>query len=430
MSRITWSRLVRSTAALALLAPLAFASGSAGAATIRAACSGIGVELELCRTATEVWAAKTGNTVELVPVPSEGSARLAWLQKMLDAKSDKIDVVQLDVVQVGSLRDHLLDLKPYSKGVEKQHFAGMVANGTVGDKLIAMPWFIDAGLLFYRKDLLEKYQQDLPKTWEQLTKVAEHIQRAERAAGQKELWGYVWQGRAYEGLTCDALEWLSSFGGGTLVDETGKVTLGGTAAVNALTTAVSWVGTISPPEVLTFSEEESRRVFQNGHAVFMRNWPYAWALAEAADSPIKGKVGIAILPKGSGDAARHASTLGGQQLAASKYSKNPALAADLLLYLTSAEVQKQRAVKASYNPTLNDLYRDPDVKASNPYLGALMRSFFATVARPSSATGSKYNDVSAEFFTTVHEALERRIKPEEAVSRIESKLQQLQRAGW
>ncbi|MCW7540630.1 ABC transporter substrate-binding protein [Aquabacterium sp. A7-Y] len=427
MKHIPWTPWLRRAAAATLLA---LASLPASAATVRAACSGIGQELELCRSAAEAWSRKTGHSVELVAVPSDGSARLAWLQKALAARSDKVDVLQLDVVQIGTLREHLLDLKPYSQGAEKAHFAGMVANGTVNGQLLAMPWFIDAGVLYYRRDLLEKHRQDLPKTWEALKQVAQHIQSAERTAGNAQMWGYVWQGRAYEGLTCDAMEWLSSFGAGTLVDETGKATIGGPLAVQAIATAASWVGTISPPEVLGFGEEEARQAFQSGNAVFMRNWPYAWALAQAADSPIKDKVGIAILPKGSGDAARHAATLGGQQLSVSKYSRNPAVAADLVLHLTSAAVQKERAVKAAYNPTINDLYRDPEVKASNPYLGALMRSFFATVARPSSATGVKYNAVSAAFSTTVHEALGGRIRPEDAVTRLEATLKELQGGGW
>ena len=110
--------------------------------------------------------------------------------------------------------------------------------------------------------------------------------------------GYVWQGRAYEGLTCNGIEWVASFGGGTIVEPDGKISINNPQAAAALNPAKSWIGTISPEGVLNYAEEEARGVFQSGNAVFMRNWPYAWALANAADSPVKDKVGIAVLPQG------------------------------------------------------------------------------------------------------------------------------------
>ena len=102
--------------------------------------------------------------------------------------------------------------------------------------------------------------------------------------------------------------------------------------------------------MLNYAEEEARGVFQSGNAVFMRNWPYAWAPRQRSDSPIKDKVGVAPSPRAR-PRARHSATLGGQQLAVSKYSKNPKEAADLVLYLTSAAEQKRRAI-AGFNPTI------------------------------------------------------------------------------
>jgi trehalose/maltose transport system substrate-binding protein len=426
MNRFTQRALVPSALVLALFGATGL---SAQAATLKIACSGLGQELELCKGAAEAWGKKTGNTVEVVSTPNDGSERLALFQQVLSSGSDKIDVFQVDVAQVGLLANQLLDLKPFSKGVEKGHFPGMVSNSTVGGKLVAMPWFIDAGLLYYRKDLLEKYKQDLPQTWDQLKAVAEKIQDGERKAGNDKMWGYVWQGRAYEGLTCNGLEWLSSYGGGTIVADDGKVTIGNPNAVKAFTEMASFVGTISPTAVLNYAEEESRGPFQNGNAVFMRNWPYAWAASQAADSPIKDKVGVAVLPKGAGAEARNAAALGGQELAVSKHSKNANLAADLVLYMTSAEVQKDRAIKASYNPTIQDLYKDADIRKANPFMGSLQRTFSAAVARPTSATGAKYNQVSSEFYNTVHEILAESTRPEEAVTRLNTRLNQLSHGG-
>ena len=129
-------------------------------------------------------------------------------------------------------------------------------------------------------------------------------------------------------------------------------------------------------------------MFQNGNAAFMRNWPYAWSLGNAKDSKISGKIGVSALPKG-GAGGQNAATLGGWQLAVSKYSKNPAIAADLVMFMTSAESQKYRAINGSYNPTIAALYKDKDVLAANPFFGSLYDVFTSAVPRPATATGAQ-----------------------------------------
>jgi trehalose/maltose transport system substrate-binding protein len=242
------------------------------------------------------------------------------------------------------------------------------------------------------------------------------------------MWGYVFQGRAYEGLTVNALEWIASFGGGTIVDDSGKVTVNNPQAVAALDLVAGWIGKIAPEGVLSYTEEESRGVFQSGNAVFMRNWPYAWALANAPDSLIRGKVGVAPLPRGGPDGKRVAA-LGGQQLAVSRYSEHPDIAADLVLFLTSAAEQKRRAIEGSFNPTIKDLYTDPDILEANPFMGELSEVFANTVARPSRITGSKYNRVSTEFFTAVHAILSGNGDAAANLSALDKQLTRLSRNG-
>jgi trehalose/maltose transport system substrate-binding protein len=266
-------RLTQTVLQAAVSAAIFAVASAAQAASIKISCSGVGQELEFCKGAAEAWAKKTGNEIQIVTPPNDASERLALYQQVLSAGSDKIDVLQVDVVWPGLLGNHLLDLKPYTKGVEKDHFAGFIANNTNNNRLVAMPWFANAGLLFYRKDLLQKYGQKVPDTWDELGASAKKIQDGERAAGNDKMWGYVWQGRAYEGLTCDALEWVVSFGGGTIVENNGKVSIKNPNAAKALQTAASWVGSISPTAVLNYAEEEARGVFQAGNAVYMRNWP-------------------------------------------------------------------------------------------------------------------------------------------------------------
>ena len=129
----------------------------------------------------------------------------------------------VDVVWPGVLKNHLLDLKPYTNGAEAKHFPAIVANNTIDGKLLAMPWFTDAGLMYYRKDLLEKYKLTAPKTWDEMARCSTKVQDGERAAGKGKMQGFVFQGKAYEGLTCDALEWSASFGGGSFVEPDGKI---------------------------------------------------------------------------------------------------------------------------------------------------------------------------------------------------------------
>jgi trehalose/maltose transport system substrate-binding protein len=238
----------------------------------------------------------------------------------------------------------------------------------------------------------------------------------------------VFQAKAYEGLTCNALEWVDSFGGGTIVDAKGKITIDNPNAAQALDLAAGWIGKIAPEGVLNYSEEESRGVFQSGNAVFMRNWPYAWKLGNAEDSAIKGKIGVAVLPMGGAD-GKHTATLGGWQLAVSKYSANPEIAADLVKYLTSYDEQKRRAIEGSYNPTIAKLYKDPDVLAASPFFGDLYDTFVNAVARPSRITGAKYNQVSSEFFNAAHEVLSGKSDGATSVAALEKKLDRLSRGG-
>ena len=423
MARSTFTQLVLGGAAAWLLA------GSLQAETITISCGAVGAERQLCEEGTRAWSEKTGHDVQVVSTPNSATERLSLYQQLLAARSGDVDIFQIDVVWPGMLANHMVDLSQYTEGAQDNHFQSLIRNNTVDGRLVAMPWFTDAGVLYYRKDLLEKYDQQVPETWEQLTETAETVMQAEREAGNDKFWGFVWQGRAYEGLTCDALEWVASHNGGTIVNAEGEVTINNPQAREALALASSWIDTISPRSVLNYTEEEARGVFQSGNALFMRNWPYAWALAQSPDSPVRGKVGVVALPKG-GEDGRHAGTLGGWQLAVSKYSKNPALAADLVRYLTSYEEQKRRAIEGSYNPTIPALYKDEEVLAAVPFFGELFETFKNGVPRPSSVTGESYGRVSNAFFNSVHDVLSGEADPEQALAGLERELRRLGRRGW
>jgi len=404
-------------------------AGSASAATLNIVNGDTGGNLQWLRGVLDEYQKTSGDTVNIVAMPSSTTDQFGQYKLWLAAGSSDVDVYQTDVIWAPQLADQFVDLTAAAKDVAKDFFPSIIESQTANGKLVAIPFFTDAPALYYRKDLLEKYKLSVPKTWEEMAKDAKVIQDGERAAGNKDFWGYVFQGNAYEGLTCDALEWVKSYGGGQIVEPDGTISINNEKAAAAITEAASWVNTISPPGVLSYGEEESRGVWQLGNAAFMRNWPYAYSLGNAADSPIKGKFDVSTLPVGAeGDSP--ASTLGGWNLAVSKYSKNQDAAIKLVLYLSSAEVQKKRAIDLSALPTRIAVYDDADVAKAQPIIPNWKSVFQNAVPRPSAPTKTKYNEVSNLFWSAVHDTLSGNGSAKDNLEALEAKLTDLKGAGW
>jgi len=402
---------------LGLLSSGAFAAG----ATLRFAGDPVGgASGRWTQAVIEDWAKKTGNTVQYISRPNDASATLQQYQQYWAAKSPDVDVYMVDVIWQGIAAAHAVDMKKYVKEDElKQYFPRIIENNTVKGKLVSLPLFTDAGILYYRTDLLQKYgYQGPPKTWEELDAMAKKIQDGERAAGKKDFQGFVFEGKASESVTCNALEWIASFGGGTVVEPDKKVTINNPNAIKALDTARSWVGTISPPGVTTYGEEEARNLWQEGNAAFMRNWPYAYALGSDPKSAVAGKFDVTVLPKG-GDNGKNAACLGGWQLMVSAYSKAPDAGADLVRYLASPEIQKKRAIDLSLLPTLPAMYSDPEALAKVPWFKNMLDVFNNAVARPSTVTGVDYNQVSTAMYQSVNKVLTGGESGKDAVVQIE-----------
>ncbi len=428
MNRPKWIRVALATLGFLAMGSLVAAEG----VTVTISCGSVGKDQTFCKEGAEAWAKKTGNKVRVLSSPQSTSDRLALYQQQLAAGSSDVDVYMIDVIWPGVLGQFFEDLNPYiDPRVKEGFFPSLINANTVDGRLVGLPWFTDAGILYYRKDLLQKYGfSKPPTTWDELFQMAKTIQEGERKAGNQSFWGFVWQGASYEGLTVDALEWIYSYGGGTIVDAKGNITVNNPRAKAALEMARKWVGTISPPGVLSYMEEDARGVWQAGNAAFMRNWPYAYALGNSEDSPIKGKFDVTVLPKASTPEGRHAAGLGGWQLAVSRFSKHKAAAVDLVLYLTGYQEQKRRAIEGSYLPTRPALYQDPDLLKAQPFMGRLYDVFVNAVPRPSAQTKKKYNQVSSAFWTAVHNAISGKVDAGMALRQLEAQLKRIKGAGW
>ena len=374
------------------------------------------------------WEASTGHTVTLVPMPASTTDQFAQYRLWLAAGATDIDLFQTDVIWAPQLADSFVDLTEVAKDLAPTHFPAIIQSQTVNGKLVALPIFTDAPALYYRKDLLEKYGVAVPTTWAELTVAAQTIQDGEKAANP-DFWGFVWQGNAYEGLTCDALEWVKSHGGGQIVEPDGTVSINNPNAIAALEQAKAWVGTISPEGVLAYQEEEARGVWQTGNAAFMRNWPYAYGLGNGDDSAVKGLFGVTTLPVGkAGDTS--AATLGGWNVAVSKYSTKQEAAISLAMYLAGPEAQKQRAINESNLPTIVALYDDADIAAAQPIIPQWKDVFLNAVPRPSAPTLGKYAEVSSKFFNAVHATLSGTGSAADNLAALEADLNDLKGEGW
>lgn len=388
----------------------------------------VGNAVENFKALVAPWEAATGNTVTLVPMPASTTDQFAQYRLWLAAGATDIDVYQTDVIWAPQLADHFVDLTEVAKDLAPTHFPSIIESQTVGGKLVALPIFTDAPALYYRTDLLEKYGVAIPKTWDELTVAAQTIQDGEKAANP-DFWGFVWQGNSYEGLTCNALEWVKSYGGGQIIEADGTVSINNANAAAALETVKGWVGTISPEGVLAYQEEEARGVWQTGNAAFMRNWPYAYGLGNSDDSAVKGLFAVTTLPVGKeGDTS--AATLGGWNAAVSKYSEKQEAAISLVMYLAGPEAQKQRAINESNLPTIVALYDDADIAAAQPIIPQWKDVFLNAVPRPSAPTLGKYSEVSSKFFTAVHATLSGDGTAAENLAALEADLNDLKGEGW
>ncbi len=354
--------------------------------------------------------------VEVRDMPTDSGAQHDQYVTSLNAGSSEIDVFDIDVIWPAEFAqaEYLLPLDRFIQqdGINLEDYnQGPITAATFNGKLWAMPKFIDAGMLFYRTDLVK----EPPKTWDDLIAQASEIQ------GQgKTKFGYLMQAKQYEGLVCNAVEFIAAYGG-QIIDENGEVVIDSEDSVQGLKKLIEIANSdIVPDNITTFTEPESHTAFIEGQSPFVRNWPYQYALANDPDqSEIVDKVAVAPLPEGD---AGSAAALGGWLAAINKYSEHPKEAWEFLKFMTGPEGQKIDAIYGSHAPTLLALYEDEEIIEANPFFGeeGFQQALESAVSRP---VAPNYAEISEIIQIQVSKAIAGEITAEEAVKTMQKEME-------
>ncbi|WP_088892066.1 ABC transporter substrate-binding protein [Leptolyngbya ohadii] len=319
------------------------------------------------------------------------------------------DLVYMDIVWLPKFAaaGWLMDLTDRITQADLADFIPETVEGSrYNDRLYRMPVRTDSGLLYYREDLLQQAGAQPPETFSDLINISQQLQKSDAAD-----WGYVWQGRQYEGLSAMFVEVLEGSGGFWINPETLEVGLDRPETQKAIQFLKDTINQgISPPGVTTYQEEEARRLFQSGQAVFMRNWPYALPLANADDSPIKGKVGFKPMVHAQGQ--QSAGALGGWGIGVAKSSTHPEEALRFAQYYASEEAQRNLVLENGYLPTRRSLYTDPQVVQQYSYFPRMLPVAESATLRPPVAQYAQASDILQRYLSA---ALTGRTDPEQAM---------------
>jgi len=349
--------------------------------------------------------------------PSGTADIMTVYRNMLRARGATIDLMSIDVVFPAEFGSNgwvvALDSK-WSSSERAKYLQGPLKSCTFGGKIWAAPFRTDIGLIYYRKDIVAK----APASWEELTTLANDNK-------SKAKYGYVWQGNQSESLVCDFNEVLNGYGGSILdANDPTKVTVNSPEAMAAVDKMASWVGGISPTAITTYSEEPARSTWQNGDAIFMRNWPYAYSLGnDAAKSKVAGKFDVHPMLPGGSNTTGH-STTGGWNLAINAYTAQDKQDAawKFTQYLLGPDAQKVGATVASFTVALQSVYSDPDVQKQEPFFSKLTDSLQNALPRP---VTPRYVDVTNAIQLRIHQALTKQSTTSAALSALAADLQPL-----
>jgi multiple sugar transport system substrate-binding protein len=340
-------------------------------------------------------------TYRELPPPSSSTEVHQQLVQSLSRGDGSLDVFTQDIVWIAEFAGAgwALPLDQYVDASTKaEYFPGLIEACTYGGKLTALPWAVDSGMLYYRKDLLDDAGIEVPTTWDALVKAGQQLQ-----SGGKAKYGFLWQGKQAEVLICDLVEFVGSAGGRILGADGKTVQIADPQAqqgVKFMYDTMNSLG-VTPKDVLSWDEEPSRRPFTAGQAAFLRNWAYVYAIAQdPKESQVVDKVGIAPLPAFGG--GKSSACLGGYQYGVSASSKNKEASVEFVKWLSSPDIQLKFATDVGLAPTRPAVFDDPKLKAANPFMVQLKDVFTGGTPRP---VTPKYPQVSLALQSSVSKAL-------------------------
>ncbi len=333
------------------------------------------------------------------------------------------DLVNMDVIWTPKFAaaGWLLDLSDRVKSQELEAFLDKdIEAGFYEGNLYRLPIRSDVGMLYYREDLLKEAGFEPPETFQDLIKISKALQQEGTIN-----WGYVWQGRQYEGAVAMFVEVLEGFGGFWVNPNTLEVGVDRPEALNAIEFLRTTIKEgISPPGVTTYHEEDTRRFFHNGQAAFLRSWPYVWTIANQKGSPIEGK--IAIKPMVHAPNQNSGACLGGWGLGIAKSSRHPEEAWKVIQYFTSQDAQREFILQEGYVPSRIELFTDPEIVAKYPHFAQLLEVVEQAVLRPPIAQYAQASDILQRYLSA---ALTNRMSPERAMKAAANETRRLLKTG-
>jgi multiple sugar transport system substrate-binding protein len=346
-----------------------------------------------------------GYKVELTEFPADADQQRAQFIQRQQAKSDDCDVFNSDVIWTAEFASQkwLYDLSPYVEKAKDQYIQAPLETVHYGGKYWGVPATSDAAFLFYRTD---KGSGKAPATWQDAYSEA------------KKEGGIIYQGKPYEGLTCDYLEIAFAAGGEVLSDDGKKSAINSPENEKALQFMVDGIKDSSAPKaVTTYGEPETDQQWATARYGFMRNWTGSYALGNGKDSKVKGKFKVAALPTFEGGGK--AGILGGHNSSISVYTKNPGLALKFADFYASPEWQKVVLLKYSQAAVNPATYDDPDVKKAIPYSAELKQAISQAKPRPVSPV---YPQISQAIYKNVNDALAGRVSPKDALANADKQI--------
>ena len=415
--------------ATVLMSALLLAGPLAAQTTLRVFAGGSSQRPDLTRLLVAQYMQRNpGVRVELETGGATSDLQRQYLSTVLNAKDSSIDIYLMDIVNPAQYHgagwlEPLNKLVGEPRATLAPYLPAYAGSNIVEGELAAMPAWADAMFLYYRRDLIEKHGQPLPRTWDELATVARAVQASERALGNAALQGLSLQGAPIEGAVCTFL--LPYWGQGKAFnDERGRLTLDRAAAVRGLQ---MWLGMMDSGvikrNVAEVRTQDTTNEFKAGQVLFAVSWSLSWDRFENdADSRVRGRVGVLPLPAMTG--GRPATCLGGWQWAVSAFSRHKAESAKLVRFLSSPEASRLYAVRGALLPSHSALYGDAEVLRALPWIAQARDALTTAQSRPLSAD---YPQVSDTIRTATSAVLARHKTPERATAEIGSRLARVMR---